>query len=96
MRLNQDVRGDAKSAPLAYARVYLEPIFFPLEVYFLAGELRGPCGPEKKSAKFEVCGMNFDRNLRNLRLFNFARVNCADLAGLRIVRETLSPLNEFR
>ena len=30
MRLNQDVGGDAKSAPVAYARVYLESILVSL------------------------------------------------------------------
>ena len=52
-----------------FIAVLLPEIFFPLEVYFWPGELRGPCGPEKKSAKFAVCGVNFDRNLQNLKLF---------------------------
>ena len=52
-----------------FIAVLLLEIFFPLEVYFWPGELRGLCGPEKKFSKFEVCGINFNRNLRNLRLF---------------------------
>ena len=57
------------SNQMFFIAVLLIEIFFPLEVYFWPGELRGPCGPKKKFAKLEVCGMNFNRNLRNLRLF---------------------------